>query len=138
MIEGLGNREGYNRGRQGAGECARARYIYLAIGQPPGQVAHHVPIPPHITSAQTHCAEPLYFCGVIEGRSPRRSKAGGNPVTKKKRDITEITGECTVILFDGTLKVGLKPQDPNGGELPIVADLATTDETAWVHPVGAS
>jgi hypothetical protein len=107
MIEGLVNREGYNPGRQGAGECARARYIYLAVSQPPSHIAHHVPIPPHITSAQTRRAEPLYFCRVIQGRSPRRIKAGRNPVREKKGDSTEATGKRATVFFDGTLKVGL-------------------------------
>ena len=40
--------------------------------------------------------------------------------------------------FESALKVGLKPRDQNGRELPIVADLTTTDEPAWVFSVGAS
>jgi hypothetical protein len=34
------------------------------------------------------------------------------------------------------LKVSLKPHDPNGGELPIVPDLTTTDESAWLRSIG--
>jgi hypothetical protein len=37
------------------------------------------------------------------------------------------SGFSVVISFDRTLKVGLEPHDPHGGELPIVADLPTTD-----------
>jgi hypothetical protein len=42
------------------------------------------------------------------------------------------------VFFEGTLKVGLKPRDPYGGELPIVADLTTTHESARGLCVGAS
>jgi hypothetical protein len=35
------------------------------------------------------------------------------------------------VSLESALKVGLEPYDNQGGILPIVADLATTDETAW-------
>src|SRR5262249_14166615 len=50
------------------GDCARSVNFDLTIGQPPGQVAHHVPIPPHIADAATHRAEPIYFCRVVRNR----------------------------------------------------------------------
>jgi hypothetical protein len=43
-----------------------------------------------------------------------------------------------VLFFVGTLKVSLKPHNPHGGELPVEADLTTTDEPAWVHFIAAS
>src|SRR5262249_6326968 len=52
-------------------ECGRSVYLNLAIGQPPGEVGHHVPIPPHITDAGTHRTEPIYLCRVA------RNQCGG-------------------------------------------------------------
>src|SRR5262249_18675713 len=68
MIEGL-----RQKGLVLEGECAGARYIDLAIGQPPVDIGQHRPIPEQIASAHTRRAEPLYFCRVIEGVSPIRS-----------------------------------------------------------------
>src|SRR5437763_1143314 len=64
MTEGLDNRERYSGGDCPA-DAVRSVYLDLAVGQPPGQVAHHIPITPHITNAGPHCAEPIYFCLVI-------------------------------------------------------------------------
>src|SRR5215831_6111551 len=48
----------------------------------------------------------------------------------------EILAQIIGVFFESALKVGLKPHDPDRGELPIVADLATTDETVGVLSVG--
>jgi len=50
----------------------------------------------------------------------------------------EIIGKGILVFFDGTLEVGLKPHDPNGGDLPIVSDLTTTDEAVGILLIGAS
>src|SRR5262249_39198767 len=75
MIEGLRQKDLLSV----EGECARARYVYLAIGQPPGDIGENRPIPEQIASAHTRRAEPVYFCRVIEGVSPMHSvkKPGG-------------------------------------------------------------
>jgi hypothetical protein len=36
------------------------------------------------------------------------------------------------------LEIGLKPHDPNGGNLQMVADLNTAEKSIWVLSVGAS
>src|SRR5262249_48750959 len=69
MTDGMGNRERICRTDSRAhrsAECAGSVRLDLAIGQPPGHIAKHIPISPHITSAQTHCAEPIYLCAVIQ------------------------------------------------------------------------
>src|SRR5262249_34038906 len=100
MIEGLGNRR---KVTQGVGKCARARDINLAVGQPPGDIGQNCPIPEQITSPQTRRAEPLYFCRVIEGRSPVYSE---NRNVKNKYGATGSKGRSTVLFLVGSLKVG--------------------------------
>src|SRR5262249_17050769 len=126
MTEGSGNSSALKSSAVSSQvECARSLPIYLAVGQSPGQVAHHVPIPPHITEATTHCAEPFYFCLVIQDRRPHHSGWGKTPppTPNSSDEPTEVTGSCAAAAFKGTLDVGLKPHDPYGGELPVVADL---------------
>src|SRR5262249_7563488 len=53
MTERLGNRE-FRIGAQKPADCVRSVYLDLAVGQPPADVGHHLPIPPHITDASTH------------------------------------------------------------------------------------
>src|SRR5262249_32982439 len=50
----------------------------------------------------------------------------------------EVIGKCIAVSFEGALKVGFKPHDPNGRELPVVADLTTTHETVGGRSIGAS
>src|SRR5262249_51236184 len=52
----------------------------------------------------------------------------------------EIEGLAPVIrlFFERALYVGLKPYDNEGRILPIIADLTTTDETAWVRYIETS
>ena len=117
----------------------RSVYAYLAVGQPPGEVAHHVAIPPHITETDTHRAEPVYFCLVIGDRRPARTNGSRNDAnysTAESGSSERSRNRAAVILFDGTLKVGLKPSDPNGRELPVVADLTTAHESVGVRSVG--
>jgi hypothetical protein len=45
---------------------------------------------------------------------------------------TEIIRSTGAFFFVSPLDVGLKPHNPKGGELPIVANLTTTHESAWV------
>ena len=50
---------------------------------------------------------------------------------------SEVLGQIiSGVPFESALYVGLKPHDNEGGILPIVADLTTTDETAWVRSIG--
>src|SRR5262249_18771527 len=114
-------------------ECTRSLQIYFAVGQPSRHIGQHRPIPPQITDAATHCAEPIYFCLVIR----KRCRDHRN-VARTRRKIRERSGETTARSFQSTLYVGLKPNDPKGGELPVVADLTTTDEATWVNNIGAS
>src|SRR5215469_17022766 len=134
MIEGLGNRR---KVMQGVGECACARDINLAVGQPPGDIGQNRPIPEQIASAHPRRAEPLYFCLVLEGRSPAHSAARRAARRKTRDGATDSKGRSTVLFFVGTLKVGLSPHNPYGGELPVEAGLTTTDEPGWVHFVEA-
>ena len=51
----------------------------------------------------------------------------------EKDVVDEIAG---VRFFEGALKVGFKPHDNERGILPVVADLTTTDESAWCRCIG--
>jgi hypothetical protein len=128
MTEGIGNREGIGQCRI---DCARSINPYPAVGQTPGYISQHLPIPPYITNAATHCAEPVDFCLVIDDRRSGHKTAKGRGFLP-----TKITCERGAVFFDGTLEVGLKPYDNQRGILPIVADLTTTNETAWGLSVG--
>src|SRR5262249_9130956 len=90
-------------------ECARALDIDLAVGQPPGDIGQHRPIPEQIASAHTRRAEPLYFCLVLEGRSRVYC---AKRLAINREGATDSKGRSTVLFFVGTLKVGLSPHNP--------------------------
>src|SRR5690348_12884435 len=65
MTEGSANSSAPNkRCSQADGGCSL--YIYLAVGQPPGDIAKYRSIPPHIATAQTRLAVPIKLCLVIQ------------------------------------------------------------------------
>src|SRR5262249_19607288 len=111
MTEGLGRRKGW-ASKATRREHARARYIDLAIGQPTGDIGENRPIPEQIASPHTRRAEPLYFCRVIEGRSPAQSADRTREGCHFKNGGSEITGRSTVLFLVGTLKVALNPYNP--------------------------
>jgi hypothetical protein len=55
------------------------------------------------------------------------------PSQCKIEALSQIIGRVS---FESALYVGLKPHDNEGGILPIVADLATTDESVWCRCIG--
>jgi len=71
MTEGLAIRERNGAGNGGA-DSVRSVYLDLAVGQPPGHIAQQLPIPPHITDASTHRAEPVDICRVVRKSSAYR------------------------------------------------------------------
>jgi hypothetical protein len=113
MTDGLGNRGRICRTRERPAHRARSINPHPAVGQSPGEIGHHRPIPKQITVA----AEPVDFRLVIRDR---RRCHGGN------RGIEGI-GKSNAVSFARCLYVGLNPRDQNGGELPVVADLTSTD-----------
>src|SRR5262249_37252085 len=115
---------------------ARSINTYLAVGQPPRHIRHYLPIPPHITETGAHRAKPVYFCLVIQDGRPRHSGGYRRRQGRKVERPSEVIGQCIVVPFEGTLNVGLKPHDNERGILPIVADLASTDETVRRRSVG--
>src|SRR5690349_24856254 len=99
MTEGMGNSEwlcAVSRVRECPADVVRSLQIYLAVGQPPGQVAHHVPISPYITGAQTHRAEPLYLCGVVRNHCPRRRGRPRNGAAEGIAQINAVSFESTL------------------------------------------
>jgi hypothetical protein len=77
------------------------RFFDLAVGEPPGDVGQHLPIPPHITEAGTHRAEPIYLCRVVR-----------NVLVRSFSDeVTEGMRQSQAVSFESTLYVGLKPYD---------------------------
>src|SRR5215469_11423171 len=52
------------------------------------------------------------------------------------KEIDDLGAKIIGCFFESALKVGLKPHDNERGILPIVADLATTDETVRVFSIG--
>src|SRR4029077_12629593 len=108
MTNGMGDRERICRSDQKTADRACSINPHSAVGQPPDHIAQNISIPPHITDAGTHCTEPRYFCVVLRDRCACEGWKSG---TDKK---------IIAVFFEGTLKVGLKPRDPYGGELPIV------------------
>src|SRR5437588_7813868 len=125
MTEDMGNGEGSRRAKSSnsPADSARSTHSHPAVGQPAGNIGHHRPIPEQITNAAAHCAEPVDLCLVLRKRRPC------SPTRTKTRD-SEIVGETNAVFFPRALNVGLKPRDPNGRELPIVADLTTTDDSS--------
>ena len=96
----------------------------------------------YITEASAHRAEPIYLCRVARTYCtwrPRRMRhahtALGFGVRPQYK--TEVLAQIiNGISFESALYVGLKPHDNEGGILPIVADLATTDESVWCRCIG--
>src|SRR5262249_18017112 len=107
--EGLGSGVEQKAGttsRNCAADIVRSVYLDLAIGQPPGEVGHHLPIPPHITDPGTHRAEPINLCRVVRDRCT--SFAFGFRTTSEIEALAQTIGGFS---FESALKVGLKSHD---------------------------
>src|SRR5437762_3121056 len=138
MSDGMGSRERTRaESTRGYSPTDRARCVepYLAVGQPPSHIGQHRPISPQITDAGPHCAEPIYFCRVVQSGCACRSRDCRYEWNDGWSG-TEGMGETRAVSLERTLKVSLKPHDNKWGILPVVADLTTTDESAWFRSIG--
>src|SRR5262249_14898597 len=91
MTEGLGSGEqkAATTTRNCAVDIVRSVYLDLAVSQPPGEVGHHLPIPPHITDAGTRRAEPIYLCRVVRNHC---SIAVGFGTINEREALAQIIG----------------------------------------------